>query len=69
MRKYRFFYHFYKQKGKMSVHFRNTCTVVDDIICNVPCETKWNKTQPRLIMRGFAKSVEINNNKAYINGL
>ena len=64
--KYRFFYHFYKQKGKMSVHFKRSCTVVDDIICNVPCETKWRRTQPRLIMQGFAKSVKILNNKAYI---
>jgi hypothetical protein len=64
--KYRFFYHFYKQKGKMSVHFRNQCTVVDNIICAVPCETKWKPTQPRLVMQGFATSVEIRNNNAYI---
>lgn len=50
----------------MSVHFRNSCTVVDDIECLVPCETKWNKTQPQLIMRGFAKEVTIINNKAII---
>ena len=49
MKKYRFFYHYYKQKGKMSIHFKKTCCVVDNIICNVPCETKWKKTQPRLI--------------------
>ncbi len=66
MKKYRFFYHFYKQKGKMSVHFRNTCTVVDDIICQVPCETKWNKTQPRLVMRGFAKRVDFHRGAAII---
>ena len=57
MKKYRFFYHFYKQKGKMSIHFRNTCSVVNDIQCQVPCETKWKKTQPRLVMQGFAKNV------------
>jgi len=66
MKKYRFFYHYYKQKGRMSVHFRNSCTVVDDIICNVPCETKWKQTQPRLIMQGWANNVEIKENKAYI---
>lgn len=66
MKKYRFFYHYYKQKGKMSVHFRDSCTVVDDIICNVPCETKWKKTQPRLIMQGWATGVVIKDNKAYI---
>jgi len=66
MSKYRFFYHFFKQKGKMSVHFRNSCTIVNDVICEVPCETKWNKTQPKLVMRGFATKVEIIDNKAYI---
>jgi len=65
-RKYRFFYHYFKQKKKMSVHFRGTCTVVDDIECLVPCETKWNRTQPNLVMRGFAKEVRIRNNKAII---
>lgn len=50
----------------MSVHFRNTCTRVDDIICNVPCNTKWSKTQPHLRMEGFAEKVEIIDGKAYI---
>jgi hypothetical protein len=63
---YRFFYHYFKQKGKMSVHFRNTCTVVDDIKCVVPCETKWNKRQPYLVMQGHANEVVIKNNIAYI---
>lgn len=66
MKKYRFFYHFFKQKGRMSIHFRGACTVVDDIICQVPCETKWKRTQPRLVMQGWATGVEIKNKKAYI---
>ena len=65
-KKYRFFYHFYKQKGKMSVHFRKSCTVVDDIICQTPCVTKWKPTQPNLVMQGYAREVNIVNNKAYI---
>lgn len=65
-RQYRFFYHFFKQKSRMSIHFRNTCTVVDDIVCQVPCETKWRPTQPRLVMQGFARKVDIVNKKAYI---
>jgi hypothetical protein len=65
-KKYRFFYHFYKQKGKMSVHFKKTCTVVDDIVCQVPCETKWKPTQPRLVMQGFANEVLIENGTATI---
>jgi hypothetical protein len=66
-KKYRFFYHYYKQKKKMSVHFKNSCTIVDDVVCKVPCETKWNKTQPQLVMRGFASNIEVKNNVAYIN--
>lgn len=67
MRKYRFFYHFYKQKGKMSVHFKGSCTIVDNVICNTPCETKWKLIQPRLVMQGFATSVTFIDNKAIIN--
>lgn len=66
-KKYRFFYHYYKQKGKMSIHFKNTCTVVDNIICKTECETKWKNSQPRLVMQGFASNVEIKNGVAYIN--
>lgn len=66
MKKYRFFYHYFKQKKRMSVHFRGKCTVVDDIICKMPCETKWKKTQPQLIMQGYAHEVAIVENKAYI---
>lgn len=65
-KKYRFFYHYYKQKGKMSIHFRGSCSVVDHIECHVPCETKWNKGQPQLVMQGFASNVEFINNKAII---
>lgn len=65
-KKYRFFYHYYKQKKKMSVHFKKVCYVVDDIYCRVPCNTKWSKTQPNLRMEGFAEEVRITNNKAYI---
>lgn len=65
-KKYRFFYHYYKQKKKMSVHFRNKCIIVDDIVCKSPCETKWRDRQPNLIMQGFCNSIEIIDNKAYI---
>jgi len=50
----------------MSVHFEGKCTVVDNIECQVPCETKWNKTQPFIVMRGFANEIIIENNKAVI---
>jgi hypothetical protein len=66
MKIYRFFYHFYKQKGKMSIHFKNSCVVVDDVICNVPCETKWKLRQPRLVMQGYATNVRFEGNVGII---
>lgn len=66
MKQYRFFYHYNKQHKKMSVHFRKKCLIVDDVVCNVTCESKWNKTQPNLVMRGYATDVVIENNKATI---
>ncbi len=41
--------------------------IVDNIICNVTCQTKWNKTQPNLVMQGFCKEVIIKDNIGYIN--
>jgi len=67
MKKYRFFYHFNKINKAMTVHFRNQCLIAQDIKCGVPCETKWSKTQPHLVMRGYASSVEVKDNVAYIN--
>ena len=44
----------------MSIHFNKQCMRADNIVCEVPTETKWNKTQPKLVIRGFAKEVIIN---------
>jgi hypothetical protein len=65
-KQYRFFYHYFKQKGVMSVHFRNKCYVTDKVYCWVPCETKWNKRQPRLVMQGFAERIELRENEIWI---
>lgn len=66
MRKYRFFYHYFKQKDKMSIHFKGTCYVVNSIQCLVPCYTKRNKRQPRLVMQGHATEIIINKGTATI---
>ena len=50
----------------MSIHWKGACYVVDNIICKVPCETKWNKRQPKLIMRGWATTVKFTKNIATI---
>lgn len=65
--KFRFFYHYYKQYNKMSVHFKKTCHTVDDVVCKgVDTETKWNKTQPMLVIRGFANNITIKDGVAII---
>ncbi len=66
MKPKRFFYHFRKCDRRMSVHFNGACIPVNNIVCMVPCESKWNKRQPYLVMRGFAKTVEVNNCTAII---
>ena len=65
-RKKRFFYHYYRQKDKMSVHFEGRCQIVDAVSCLVPSETHRQKRQPRLVVRGWATQVFINNERAII---
>jgi hypothetical protein len=63
---YRFFYHYYRQYNSMSVHFRGSCYKTDNVECLVSCETKWKKTQPHLVLQGFAKEIEVLENKIVI---
>jgi hypothetical protein len=59
MRQYRFFFHYNKPHKKMSVHFRGQCHIVKHVTCHAPCETKWNTTQPNIVMQGFATTVTV----------
>lgn len=63
---HRFFYHYFRGKKAMSVHFKGVCYVVDNIQCDAPCETKWNKRQPYLVMRGYAHEIVIKDGTARI---
>lgn len=67
MKPRRFFFHFRKQTGEMTLHWNKQCIPIKDIVCNVPVETKWNKQQPRIVLQGWATSVEVENKKAIIN--
>ena len=46
MAKYRFYFHYHKPaskiagKPKLSIHFRDTCYLVDKIFCSVDIESK-----------------------------
>lgn len=66
MKPRRFFYHFNKKHNKMTIHYRGVCHIVGDVDCRVSCETKWNKRQPRLVMRGFAEDLIIEGNKGVL---
>lgn len=50
----------------MSVHFRGACHVTPNVICMVPCETKWNKRQPMLVMKGKASEIIFNKDSIII---
>jgi hypothetical protein len=66
IKKYRFFYHYNKIHNKITIHFKNRCILVKNLICKVPVESKWNDKQPRLIIRGFCENVKIKENIGYI---
>jgi len=50
----------------MTVHFKGQCIPCKNVICNVNTETKWNKTQPQLVMQGFAKTVRFTDNETVV---
>jgi hypothetical protein len=52
----RFFYHYRKCDGQMSVHFQGQC---------VPC--KGNKRQPFLVMQGWATKIDKIGDKVLIS--
>jgi hypothetical protein len=65
-KKYKFFFHYRKQTGGMTVHFKGKCIPVYDVECRVKCETKRNKNQPRLVISGYCSDVLVEDEKAII---
>lgn len=59
MPSYRFFFHYRKQTKRLSIHFKKICYTADDVLCKVPCESKWHNRQPHLTMQGYAHTVDI----------
>jgi hypothetical protein len=56
---YRFFYHYNKQAKCLTVHFKGACLPTDDLVCDVPTQSKHNKRQPRVVIQGWATGVTI----------
>ena len=60
MKEYSFYFHYNKpaslvaKKPKLSVHFKNSCIIVDKIDCRVKIVSRNKKTQPRCVMAGKA---------------
>ena len=43
----------------MTVHYRERCFPCKNVVCEVPTETKYNKQQPRVVVQGFAREIEV----------
>jgi hypothetical protein len=58
-----FFFHYNKiasrkeNKPKLTVHYKNTCYLVDHIICEAKTRTKHNKRQPHVVISGKSDHV------------
>jgi hypothetical protein len=50
----------------MSVHFKKQCIQCKNVICYAETESKWNKTQPQLVIQGFASDIKIDEDIIYI---
>lgn len=57
--RYRFWFHYHKEasrrfgRNKLTVHYRNVCHLVDQVVCLVPVETHNRDQQPRCVLRGW----------------
>lgn len=65
---YRFFYHYNKQTGGMTVHYKGKCHPTRFVACMTNSVTKYNKTQPRLVMQGYASHIDIADDTITIHG-
>lgn len=66
-KQYIFWFHYNKHKSvkakkpQITLHYKNTCIILDNIVCNVKTRGKINKTQPFFVISGKTKNISINN--------
>ena len=48
-----------KPNNKITVHYKGSCLLTENIEVQVPCNSKWNKQQPKLVIQGFCKNIII----------
>lgn len=71
--KYSFFFHYNKPATKkagkpvVSLHYKNQCILIENLICNVPIQSRVRERQPRLVMVGKSDNVIIKDKVGYIN--
>ena len=70
---YVFFFHYNKpasqsaKKPQITVHYKNQCLIVDNVVCNVKTFGQLKNIQPKFVMKGKCKEVILKDNIAYIN--
>lgn len=68
----KFFFHYNKpaslKRGKptISLHFKGTCHLVDNIYCEVPTHSRIRTSSPKFVMAGDADMIEIEKGTAYL---
>lgn len=58
--------HYNKQLKGMTVHFRKVCYPCKNVICQAECTSKWNKTQPQLVLQGYSTGLDLFNDTIII---
>ena len=72
MKKYVFFFHYNKPLSKkagkpiITLHFKNKCYMVENIVCNASTYGHLNKSQPFFVIKGKSSKISITNRIAYI---
>ena len=63
-----FFFHYNKPASLkaghpvMTVHIDGTCHMAQHVVCGVACNTAERKAQPRLVLKGLCRQVELLDN-------
>lgn len=64
-----FYFHYNKvesrrlKQGKMTIHFKGKCHIVDNIRCSASVRTKHSKRQPFIMMTGLSDDIYFTENE------
>lgn len=68
-----FWFHYNKPASKtvgkpqITIHYKNECIIVDNLICNVPTLGRLRKTQPHWVVAGKTRGIDIKDGIATIS--